>query len=58
MKSLMHIHLCGNIDEPTLNTEIFEICKYFEDTVKIMYGFTFQRTAELEIKSFGKEWLL
>ena len=26
--------------------------------VKIMYGFTFQRTAELEIKSFGKEWLL
>ena len=32
MKSLMHIHLCGNIDEPTLNTEIFEICKYFEDT--------------------------
>lgn len=31
MKSLMHIHLCGNIDEPTLHPNLYEICKYLED---------------------------
>ena len=33
MSSLMHIHLCGNIDEPTLNSEIYDICKWFEDVL-------------------------
>jgi len=31
--ALMHIHLCGNIDEPTLHPELFDICKWFEDSL-------------------------
>ena len=29
----MHIHLCGNIDEPTLHPELFDICKWLEESL-------------------------
>ena len=31
MTSLRHLHLCGNIDEPTLHSDLFGVCKYFEE---------------------------
>ena len=30
MKSLKVVHFCGNIDEPTLHPEIFEICEWLD----------------------------
>ena len=33
LTSLMHIHLCGNIDEPTLHPELFDICKWLEESL-------------------------
>jgi len=35
MKSLIIIHLCGNIDEPTLHPEIFEICQWLEQYASV-----------------------
>tara|TARA_A100000164_G_C21929181_1_gene784690 strand:+ start:1736 stop:2680 length:945 start_codon:yes stop_codon:yes gene_type:complete len=30
-KKLQRIHFCGNIDEPTLNPDLLEICEYIND---------------------------
>ena len=35
MKSMEVFHLCGNIDEPTLNPEIFEICEWLEQYARV-----------------------